>query len=284
MPIILPKKDKGGITITYSVLMSVYHKEQPMFLEESLQSILNQTIPTDDFVLVCDGPLTNELDDVINGMQSKFGDVLHVVRLPQNGGLGNALNHGLKFCKNELVARMDSDDVSRPDRCEKQLHVFRSNQNISLSSGTVSEFDSDIHSPTGKRQLPISNEEIISFSRKRNPINHPCTMFKKSAVIESGGYKETFHLFEDYYLWVRMLQHHFMAYNLPDVLLDMRTPSDMYMRRGGKEYAKDMLRFHEWMKETGWTTNTDYITGAWPHAIVCVLPNKMRKAVYNALH
>ena len=108
----------------YSVLMSVYYREKPEFLRQSMESILHQTVPTDDFVLVCDGPLNPELDAVIAQMQQAFGPVLYVLRLKQNGGLGKALNAGIQHCKNELVARMDSDDISRPDRCEKQLKVF----------------------------------------------------------------------------------------------------------------------------------------------------------------
>lgn len=268
----------------YSVLMSVYFKEQPNNLRQAMESMRKQTVPTDDFVLVCDGPLNEELDSEIAEEQEKFGSVLHVHRLEKNGGLGNALNEGLKICKNELVARMDSDDLSRPDRCEKQIALFSEYPEISLSSGTVSEFVDDPTHPTGKREVPITDEEIRTYSRKRNPMNHPCVMFKKSAVEASGDYKETYHLFEDYYLWVRMLMKGYKARNTRDVLLDMRSPADMYLRRGGKKYEQDMLRFHKWMKRSGWSSKVDYLTGAVPHAMVCVLPNGVRKLVYEKLH
>lgn len=268
----------------YSVLMSVYFKEKPDNLRQAMESMRQQTVPTDDFVLVCDGKLTPELDAVIEEEQEKFGDVLHVVRLKKNSGLGNALNIGLKDCKNELVARMDSDDLSRPDRCEKQLKLFTTHPEISLSSGTVSEFIADPKKPTGKRTLPITDKEIRTFSRKRNPMNHPCVMFRKSAVEKAGGYKETYHLFEDYYLWVRMLMKGYRARNVEDVLLDMRSPADMYERRGGRKYAEDMLRFHRWMKRSGWSKESDYLSGAVPHAVVCVLPNGIRKIIYKKLH
>lgn len=270
--------------VNYSVLMSVYFKEQPNNLRQAMESMRRQTVPTNDFVLVCDGPLTSGLDDVISEEQEKFGDVLHVVRLSKNSGLGNALNEGLKSCRNDFVARMDSDDLSRSDRCEKQLRLFTEHPEISLSSGTVSEFITDPKHPTGKRALPISDEEIRVFSRKRNPMNHPCVMFKKSAVESAGGYKETYHLFEDYYLWVRMLMKGYKARNTKDVLLDMRSPADMYLRRGGKKYAEDMLSLHQWMKRSGWSSEVDYLSGAVPHAVVCVLPNGIRKLVYEKLH
>lgn len=249
-----------------------------------MESIRQQTVFTDDFVLVCDGPLTYDLNAVIDEEQEKFGSVLRVLRLKKNAGLGNALNEGLKLCKNELVARMDSDDISRPERCGKQLELFKRYSDISLSSGAVSEFIDDPADPTGKREVPITDEEIRVFSRKRNPMNHPCVMFRKSAVEKAGGYKETYHLFEDYYLWVRMLMKGFKARNSKDILLDMRSPADMYLRRGGKKYADDMLRFHRWMKKSGWSSEAEYLTGAVPHAVVCVLPNGVRKLVYRELH
>lgn len=268
----------------YSVLMSVYFKEQPNNLRQAMESMRQQTVPTDDFVLVCDGPLTDGLNAVIGEEQEKLGKVLQILRLPQNSGLGNALNEGLKLCKNELVARMDSDDISRTYRCEKQLELFERYSDISLSSGTVSEFIDDPADPTGKRKVPITDEEIRVFSRKRNPMNHPCVMFKKSAVEHAGGYKETYYFFEDYYLWVRMLMKGFRARNSKDILLDMRSSADMYLRRGGKKYADDMLRFHKGMQRSGWSSKADFLTGAVPHAVVCLLPNGVRKLVYRVLH
>lgn len=268
----------------YSVLMSVYIKEKPEYLQQAMESIRKQTVPTDDFILVCDGPLTDSLNKVILDEQEKFGENLHVVRLEKNSGLGNALNIGLKECKHELIARMDSDDVSRCDRCEKQLSLFIQHPEVALTSGTVNEFLNDPRISTGKRTLPLSNDEIIKFSRKRNPMNHPCVMFKKTAVEDSGGYQETYHLFEDYYLWIRMLMKGYKAMNISDVLLDMRTPIDMYQRRGGRQYANDMMRFHKWMRKEKWTTVLDILTGAVPHKLICILPNAIRKKFYMILH
>ena len=113
--------------LKYSVLMSVYAKESAQNLRQAMESMLRQTMPPDDFVLVCDGPLTPELDSVIEAKHIEMGQVLQVIRMPQNGGLGHALNEGLKHCKNELVARMDSDDISAEERCEKQLRLFAQN-------------------------------------------------------------------------------------------------------------------------------------------------------------
>ena len=268
----------------YSVLMSVYIKEDPGNLLQAMESMVQQTVPPDDFVLVCDGPMTPLLDNVIAEEKKKLGETLQVVRLSENGGLGRALNIGLSYCKNDLVARMDSDDISVPDRCQKQLMLFAKNPKLDISSGTLLEFVDSPQKPIGKREVPIENKDIVHYSKKRSPFNHPCVMFRKEAVKKVGGYKETYHLFEDYYLWIRMLQSKCYAQNLPDVLLYMRAPVDMYKRRGGKEYAKSMLRFHWWVFTSGWTNLMDFCTGALPHAFVCTMPVFMRKAVYKVLH
>ncbi len=267
----------------YSVLMSVYDKENAEYLKLAMKSMFEQTVLTDDFVLVCDGPLTEALDSVIEEMSQTYGDILNVVRLEVNSGLGNALNEGLMHCKNELVARMDSDDVSMPNRCEKQLEVFRHNEELAVCSGVIVEFEGTIHQEIGRRCVPKSHEEICRFSRKRNPFNHPAVMFRKTYVEQVGGYKETYHLFEDYYLWIRMLMKGYKGYNIQSPLLYMRSTKDMYKRRGGCAYAKDMLRFHKWMKQEGWSSFADYLSGAVPHGIVCVLPNGIRKIVYKVL-
>ena len=164
------------------------------------------------------------------------------------------------------------------------METFTRYPDISVLSGTINEFELVPNKSTGKRKLPSNYESIKLYSRKRNPINHPCVMFKKSAVLSSGGYKETFHLFEDYYLWIRMLMNGYKFKNIDDILLDMRTSKRMYARRGGMQYAKTLLCFHKWMYINGWSTKFDYISGALPHAIVCILPNIVRAQVYKILH
>lgn len=175
-----------AITKDIQVLMSVYHKEKPEYLKQAIASIQAQTLPTDDFVLVCDGPLNDALDAVIAKKQQEMGKTLNVVRLAKNGGLGNALNEGIKHCKNELVARMDSDDIAYQDRCEKQIAVFYKHSEVSICSGIVEEFTSTPDVVDAKRVPPEAHEEIVEFAKKRNPFNHPCVMYKKS-VVEAVG-------------------------------------------------------------------------------------------------
>ena len=281
---IVLQAEEGAIDLPpYSVLMSVYAKETPAYLADSLKSIFEQTHQTDDFVLMCDGPLTPQLDAVIKRWQKIYKDRLNVIRLEENGGLGKALAIGLKECRHELVARMDSDDISLPERMEREARIFREKP-VDIVSGTILEFIGDPSNVVGERRLPETAVEITAFSRKRNPFNHPAVMFRKEKVIASGSYDETFHLFEDYYLWVRMLKNGCSGYNIQEPVLMFRTTADLYVRRGGRAYARDLLAFEKWKRSVGWTTAGDYVTGAIPHALVCVMPGGMRKRVYDRLH
>lgn len=263
----------------YSVLMSVYVKEKAEYLCTAMDSIWNQTIETDDFVLVCDGPLNDELDAVIKEMKTKHSE-LHIVRLEKNGGLGNALNIGLAECKNELVARMDSDDISRPDRCERQLTVFSLHPEVSVVGGVAEEFSTSTEVIEARRVLPEKQKDILVFARKRNPFNHPCVMYKKTAVEEAGGYQD-FYLLEDYYLWIRMLQKGFVCYNLQEPLLWMRAGSELYKRRGGWNYAKSQKALFKYMRDSGFISKSQYVISVITRSAASLLPNRARELIYK---
>ena len=268
--------------MSYSVLMSVYYKERPEYLMSSMQSIYNQTVPADDFVLVCDGPLNSELDSVIGQMQSLFEDRLQIVRLKENGGLGNALNEGMKKCRFSLIARMDSDDISRPDRCEKQLKIFENNPNIDIVSGVIEEFADDPNQIIGRRVPPEYNKEIIQYARKRNPFNHPCVMYRKESVEAAGGYQD-FYLLEDYFLWIRMILNHSQGYNIQEPLLWMRTGNGMYKRRSGWKYVLSQKRLFQYMRKQGLISARIYYRTVIIRAIGSLIPNAVRVFLYNRL-
>lgn len=265
--------------MNYSVLMSVYYKEKPEYLWQSMDSIFAQSIPTDDFVLVCDGPLNDDLDKVIEEMMAAHADVLKVVRLEKNVGLGNALNHGIKHCRNDLVARMDSDDIARRDRCERQLMVFREHLELSICSGVVEEFSVSTDKIEARRVPPETQEAIISFAKKRNPFNHPCVMYKKSAVEAAGGYQD-FYLLEDYYLWIRMLINGAKGYNLQTPLLWMRAGSDMYKRRGGWKYAISQRALFKFMRDSGFIHSGEYVASMLTRGLSSIIPNEIRKLIF----
>lgn len=271
---------EDALNQSYSVLMSVYMKEKAEYLQKSMESIFAQTILTNDFVLVCDGPLGDELNAVIEAMQKQYPEILHVVRLEQNMGLGRALNYGLKRCRNELVARMDSDDISRIERCEKQLRVFIENPTVTIVSGSVEEFDETPEKVTVQRALPETHEEIYEFAKRRNPFNHPCVMYKKSAVEAAGGYKD-FYLLEDYYLWVRMLLNGSKGYNLQEPLLWMRAGAGMYKRRSGWKYVQSQKNLFRYMRQSSFITYRQELENKILRIVAGILPNAIRKKVYE---
>lgn len=264
----------------YSILMSVYYNERPEHLKQAIESIQMQTIHTNDFVLVCDGPLNKPLDTVIAAKQQEMGEKLNIVRLAKNGGLGKALNEGIKHCKNELIARMDSDDIACPDRCEKQIAVFNAHREVSICSGIVEEFTADPRIVDAKRVPPEKNEEIVEFAKKRNPFNHPCVMYKKSAVEAVGSYQD-FYLLEDYYLWLRMLMAGYQGYNIQEPLLHMRAGSDMYLRRAGWKYAKTQAKLFKFMKQQGFIGNGQYIKSCVIRSGSSLAPNWLRKFMFQ---
>ena len=266
----------------YSVLMSVYYKEKPEYLRQAIMSVYNQTIQTNDFVLVCDGPLGEDLNEEIDNAKNLFGEKLNVYKLEKNVGLGNALNIGIKQCKNELIARMDSDDISYVDRCERQLKLFNSNPEIVICSGIVEEFSKKIEEVDNRRIPPEKNEEIVEFAKKRNPFNHPCVMYKKSSVEAAGGYKD-FYLLEDYYLWLRMLLKGMKGYNIQEPLLHMRAGSDMYKRRAGLKYAESQKKLFKFMYSEKFITCNQYIKSVILRSGSSLAPNWLRKFMFEKL-
>ena len=172
----------------YSVLMAVYEKEKPIYLKESIESMLNQTVFPDQFVIVKDGMLTSELDAVINEFASRYEELFTIIELHENQGLANALNEGLKACRNELVARMDSDDFSKPKRCELILDEFIKDKDLAICGCNIEEFNVSTDNITGYRIVPTLYEDILKFGRRRQPFNHPTVIYKKSIIQACDGY------------------------------------------------------------------------------------------------
>ena len=150
--------------------MSVYYKENPSYLDDSLDSIFNQTLKPNEVVLVEDGPLNEELDNVINKYKNKH-ECFKIVKLKENMGLGKALNEGLKYCQYEYVARMDSDDISIPNRFEKQISYLEQHPEIDMLGSNIAEYDEKMTTITGHRIVPENNNEILKMMKKRNPFN-----------------------------------------------------------------------------------------------------------------
>lgn len=266
----------------YSVLMSVYNKENPKWFDESIQSMLNQTVLCDEFVIVEDGPLTKKLYEVIEKFTKEYPKLFKIVKIEKNGGLGPALQIGVENCKNEWIARMDSDDYSFPERIEKQLNYIIKNKDVSLVGSWHNEFIGKIDNIQTVKKLPETNEEVVSYSRRRNPFSHPSVMMKKSAVLKAGNYR-TYHLVEDYDMWLRMIRTGTKCYNIQESLIAVRVSKDLYKRRGGIKYLKSILKFKKEQYKVGYFTFKDYIISSTSSAIVCLMPGWLRQFVYEKM-
>lgn len=266
----------------YSVLMSVYYKEKPEWLDYSIDSMFKQTILPDEFILVEDGPLTEELDKVVEKWTQKEKGIFKVLKIGKNGGLGPALEKGILECKNEFIARMDSDDYSMPDRIEKQFKMFESDPELGLVGSNVEEFEGTIENINCSVILPENHDSIYKFSKKRCPFRHPSLLYKKSEILKAGNYRE-FYLCEDYDLYVRLLRSGCKCYNIQEPLVYMRIGEDFYKRRGGWKYMKTILKFKNEQLKTGYFSLKDYLVSTVPHIIICLAPNFIRDWFYRNL-
>lgn len=266
----------------YSVLMSVYYKEKPEWLDLSIKCMFEQTIMPSEFVLVEDGRLTDELYAVVKKYEKEYPDIFRTVILPENVGLGPALKKGVEECAFEYIARMDSDDYCLPDRIEKELEIFENYPETGMVGTNVSEFMDSVDNVICNVILPETHDEIVAFSKKRNPFRHPTLLFKKSEVLKAGNYRD-YHLCEDYDLCLRMIRSGCKCYNIQDICFFVRIGNDFYKRRGGKEYFRSIKKFKKEQLENGYFTKAEYLKTIIPHAIVCFMPNYMRDFVYKKL-
>lgn len=264
----------------YTVLMSVYYKEKPEYLSLSIESMLNQTVKPDEFIIVKDGSLTTELDEVINNFVTAYPEMFNIIVNETNLGLGPALAKGIENSKNELIARMDSDDYAVSTRCERQLDKFREDPKLGMVGSYEAEFVDTVDNVISIHRVPSENDEIERFMHRRCSVLHPTVMYKKSAVLKSGNYQSVL-LYEDYDLFARMLlEYHIKSYNIPEPLYYIRTSEDFFKRRGGIKYAKTVLKFKWGQYRKGYMSSMDFCISGLGQAFVCVLPNSLRKSFY----
>lgn len=266
----------------FSVITSVYKNDQPEFVRGALDSLLvNQSIKPAEIVLVQDGPVSEELSELLCEYEHKYLTVMHIIRLNKNGGLGNALRCGVENAKCDICARMDSDDIAAPDRFIKQLNYLENHPECDIVGGQITEFIGTPDNIVGKREVPCDNEAIYHYMRSRCALNHPTVMFKKKAVLDAGNYQDWFWN-EDYYMWIRMMEQGCVFANLPDVLVNMRSGLDQYGRRGGKKYFDSEIGIKKLMLEKGMITRKEYIINYIQRFIIqLLLPNSVRGWVFR---
>lgn len=260
--------------------MSVYYKEKAEYLKLALDSIINQTLKPDEIVLVQDGKLTEEMQVVITEHLQKYPDIFKTYTLKQNQGLGKALNFGMQKCSNELIARMDTDDIAEPNRFELQIKEFEKDKELMLCGGQIAEFADKPTEITSYRSVPRKHNEILNFAKKRNPFNHMTVMFKKQAVQNVGGYMDMPY-FEDYWLWSRILKSGYKAKNIDQVLVRVRAGQDMIARRGRLKYVKCIIRFEKALHGIGIIKLAEMIAYITLRSIVSVMPESLRLMIYK---
>lgn len=265
----------------FSVAMSVYKNDNAAHFDRALESITKlQTIKPDEIILVVDGPVPDAINDVIDKYSAEW-DLFQIIRFPQNRGLGNALKAAVEKASNEWIARMDSDDVACADRFEQQLKYIADNPEVDIVGGDITEFVDDEKNIVGKRVVPKCNKELNQYLKKRCPFNHMTVMYKKKAVLESGGYLDWFWN-EDYYLWLRMHLNGCVFANTGTVLVNVRTGADMYGRRGGKKYFKSEIKLQKYMLKHKIISVDIYLTNVIKRVVVqMLLPNSVRGWVYR---
>ncbi|MDA3079225.1 MULTISPECIES: glycosyltransferase [unclassified Campylobacter] len=269
--------------MNFSVLMSVYIKEKAEFLDRALRSIYDeQEVKPNQIVLVEDGELTDELYAMIKIWKDKLGEILEIVKLEKNMGLGDALRIGLEKCKFEMVARMDSDDISLPNRFKKQLEVLNKNPDIDVCGSNSAEFTLDENSIFGYAKLPEKHSELIKFSKIRCPFRHPSVMFKKTSVLKAGSY-QNFLFMEDYYLWVRMILASAKFYNIQEPLIKVRANHEQLIRRSGLKYAITELKVQREFYKLGFLNFYEFLRNASVKFTVRLLPKAILSKIYSFL-
>lgn len=266
----------------FSVITSVYRNDNPQFVARALDSIYSyQTLKPNEIVITVDGPVSEKLTTLIKEYDDNNPGLFNIIWLPQNVGLGNALKVGIENAKYEIIARMDSDDVSAPDRFEKQISYLEHHPEYDLLGGQISEFIGNENNIVGNRLVPCNHSEIMACLKSRCPFNHVSIVAKRSRIIAVGNYID-WHFNEDYYLWIRMAEAGYNFSNLPDTLVNVRVGKDMYARRGGWKYFKSEKGLQDYMLKRKMISLPTYCYNVLGRFIIqVILPNKIRGFVFQ---
>ena len=266
----------------YSVLMSVYDKELPANLNESLESMLMQTYPPEEIVLVCDGKLTCELNIIVKSFESEFDGSFKIIRREKNGGAGSACNDGIKACTCPYIVRMDSDDISLPDRCAKQMMAFALDPKLDMIGTYAEEFDPETGLSIAVRKTPLRQEQIMKYARRRNPFNRQTVAFRRGLAKKVGGYSNL-RLCEDYEFAVRMLMGGAKVRNIPEPLVRYRVSEEDMRRRRSFDHTMGFIKVRRLIHSYGFTSFWDMFCPCAVQFALMLLPYGVTKRVYAKL-
>lgn len=228
----------------FSVLMSLYHKEDLGYFDMAMKSIWEQqTLRPSQIVLVLDGPLTDDLDTSVKNWSHVLGDTLTLVPLKDNVGLGWALNEGLRHCKHSIIARMDTDDISMHDRFKHQMTFLKDNPDIDVVGTFISEMNEEGHTTRSEVHYPLEHNKLRQMFVKRDPLPHVTVMFRTSFFEKAGPYTGELHMAEDTLLWYRGFTSNCKFANIPMIGVSVRQSASFYDRRGDLTKSVQLLMF-----------------------------------------
>ncbi|MFL6062018.1 MAG: glycosyltransferase [Marmoricola sp.] len=276
-----PRPQLSGEPEPFTLLISTYGRDDPGHLRLAFESsVTDQTRQPAEVVLVQDGPVPAELAATIADIVASSPVPVRHLELADNIGLGPALDAGLAASSHEIVARMDADDVSMPERFERQLPLIEAGADI-VGSGLV-EFGEDVDDVVGRRTPPVEADEIRRVIRFRDPFNHPTVVYRRSAVLAAGGYTDMA-LLEDYLLFTRMVEGGAVPGNLAEPLVYYRVGAGAYARRGGTDLLRSELRLQRRFRQLGITTRTEYLRNVAVRGGYRLVPEGVRKVAYRRL-
>lgn len=268
----------------FSVLLSVYQKDDPFFLKDALESIYdNQTLKPNEIIIVFDGLLNNELYNVVNNFIKNKEEIVKTIQLEQNVGLGAALKIGTDYCKYDYIFRMDADDISHPRRFEKQIKYMKEHKNIDVLGSNISEFDTDFNKDEMRiRKVKTKHENIVEMAKKRNPMNHVTICMKKSALEKCGGYESVL-LCEDYYLWLKMIFSGCKLENMNESLVYVRVGNGFTRKRSSKIIIKSWNKIQNYMLDNKLITRTEaFINMIYINCFV-YMPSSIKDIIYKKI-
>lgn len=266
----------------FSVLMSLYINEKAEYFDACMKSILGQTVLPKEIVVVKDGKISKEVESVLQRYMKELPELFNIVSYEKNHGLGYALNKGINACSYELIARMDTDDLARKDRFEKQLKEFQKDSALDICGSNINEFENEPKQVIAQRNVPLADIEIKKYQKRRDAFNHMTVMYKKTAVLEAGNYQPCL-LMEDTYLWVRMIQNGAKCKNISEPLVYARIGKEMYERRGGLAYFLKYREGRKKVKETGYINIIDYYYTLIVQFIVSLVPGDIRGWIFKKI-
>ncbi len=269
----------------FTILMSVYQNDNAQHFDSALESVFEQTLKPSEVVLVCDGKLHDEHEQVIGKWLNKFTQKnieFLIVRLEFNLGLGGALREGVEYCTNDYIVRMDSDDICVRNRLELTYSAIKTYPSASVIGGQIEEFNTKVGDLDRKRVVPLTFQEIVQFGKKRNPMNHVTTCINRDSLNKVGNYESVLY-HEDYFLWVKFILSGHEIVNIPDVLVMVRAGNDLIGRRHGWEYFNHEKSFVNKCLDRGYLTRVDSVKYLLPRFFFRLMPKYALNGLYKRL-